>query len=157
MSVATFSKPVNFTNSTKHMSNVAYIIYTIEPFGVVLSCAEWRHVPQAAVDHGVTTRKINDCGSIEVTTFCYHGSGIVFGVIRTAGNPVHRLNHMGEIRGKAGSTDGRECISPTGEETRTGQEEDTHVVLTLVLREKEREKEWRFFNFSVLSHPTFIL
>lgn len=130
------------------MRNAVYVLCTVQPFGVVLSCAERRHVPQAAVDHRVTPRKINHCGSIEVTAFCYHGSGIVFGVVRAAGDPVHCFDDIGEIGGIAGGADGRERISATGEETRTAQEEDTHVVLTLILRQKRGQL--LYINFKAL-------
>lgn len=88
-----------------NVSTVAYGIHTVQPFGVVLSCAKRRHVPQAAVNHWVTARKVNDRGGIKVTAFRYHGGGVVFGVIRTAGDPVHRLDHVCEIGGRACGAD----------------------------------------------------
>lgn len=66
-------------------------LLTVEPFRVVLGGAQGRHVAQAPVDHWVTSREINHCGSIQLALFCDHGSGVVTRVVGTSGNTVHSV------------------------------------------------------------------
>ena len=107
---------------------------TIEPFGVVLGSTKWGHAAQAAVDDRVAAGEINDCGGVKFSTVCQHGGRVVFGVIWAASNSVDCIKNLGKIRDGPSCADGRESVSAARKETRTTQEENTDVILTLILR-----------------------
>lgn len=69
-------------------------LFTVEPFGVVLGSAQWRHVPQAPVDDRVTSGEVYHRRSIQLPPLCYHGGGIVAWVVGTTGNTVHSVQYM---------------------------------------------------------------
>lgn len=72
-------------------------MFTVEPFGVVLGGAQWWHVPQAPVDDRVTSGEVDHRGGIQLALLCYHGGGVVAGVIGTSGNTVHCVQHLTDI------------------------------------------------------------
>lgn len=69
-------------------------MFTVEPFGVVLGGAQWRHVPQAPVDDRVTSGEVDHRGGIQLAPLRYHGGGVVARVVGTSGDTVHRVQHL---------------------------------------------------------------
>ncbi len=109
---------------------------TIEPFGVVLCGPQGRHVPQTAVNNRVAAGEISHCSSVDFSTLSYHGCRVVSRVVGTAGHTADGLQDAGDVRDRASRTHGHESISAAGEQTTAVQQEDTDVVLTLILSEK---------------------
>ncbi len=132
---------------------------TIEPFGVVLCGPQGRHVPQTAVNNRVAAGEISHCSSVDFSTLSYHGCRVVSRVVGTAGHTADGLQDAGDVRDRASRTHGHESISAAGEQTTAVQQEDTDVVLTLILIEKRHliSHTLQFIPSSAFSHvPVFI-
>lgn len=72
-------------------------LFTIQPLGVVLGGAQWRHVPQAPVDDGIPTGEVDHRGGVQLAPLRYHGGGVVAGVIGASGNTVHCVQHLTDV------------------------------------------------------------
>lgn len=70
---------------------------TVEPLGVVLSGAERRHAPQAAVYDGVAAGEVDDGGGVQLPALRHHGCGVVARVVRAARHAVDTLQHAAHV------------------------------------------------------------
>lgn len=70
---------------------------TVEPLGVVLGRAQWRHTAQAAVDGGVSPGEVHGCGSVKLSIGCDEGGGVVERIVGTPGHSTDLIMDLCQV------------------------------------------------------------
>lgn len=71
--------------------------HTVEPFGVVLGSAQRRESSKASVNSWVPPGKVHSRGGIEFPTGSDEGSGVMKGVIGTAGHSTDLIMDLCQV------------------------------------------------------------
>lgn len=71
--------------------------HTIEPFGVVLCCTQWWETTQAAVDSGVSPRKVHGGSGIKLPAGGDEGRGVVEWIVGTSSHAADLIVDLCQI------------------------------------------------------------